>query len=260
VRDLANKQTAQRDAWMRVLDLRAGRSGDSVPDAFEPLFGPLLKPARETGFVIGQLGQSLDGRIAAPGGDSYYINGSAGLDHLHRLRAMVDAVVVGVGTVVADDPQLTVRRVEGCDPARIVVDPSGRTPAAARALAGNSVRRIVVVGVDATFDAAPGVEVLRLPTTEGRFAPQDLRRAFTMLGFARVLVEGGARTVSGFIAAGCLDRLHVAVAPVILGSGLTGLTLPPIDRVADALRPSIRAHILDDPQGDEVVFDCDFGG
>ncbi len=62
-------------------------------------------------FVVAQLGQSLDGRIALPSGESRDINGAAALDHLHRLRAAVDAVIVGVGTVTADDPQLTVRRV-----------------------------------------------------------------------------------------------------------------------------------------------------
>ena len=63
--------------------------------------------------VVGQIGQSLDGRIATATGHSQYINGAAGLAHLHRLRALVDAVVVGVGTAIADDPQLTVRRVAG---------------------------------------------------------------------------------------------------------------------------------------------------
>jgi riboflavin biosynthesis pyrimidine reductase len=63
--------------------------------------------------VVGQIGQSLDGRIATESGHSKYINGPAGLTHLHRLRALVDAVVIGVGTAIADDPQLTVRRVAG---------------------------------------------------------------------------------------------------------------------------------------------------
>ena len=76
--------------------------------------------------VVGQIGQSLDGRIATESGHSKYINGPAGLTHLHRLRALVDAVVIGVGTAIADDPQLTVRRVSGQQPARVVIDPKGR--------------------------------------------------------------------------------------------------------------------------------------
>ena len=77
------------------------------------------------GFVIGQIGQSLDGRICTESGDSHYVNGDAALTHLHRLRALVDCVLVGVGTVVADHPQLTVRRVTGPNPVRAVLDPGG---------------------------------------------------------------------------------------------------------------------------------------
>src|ERR1044071_4782095 len=92
----------------------------------DALFAPFEAGTTDRPFVIAQLGQSLDGRIATLSGDSKYINSASALDHLHRLRAQVDAVVVGVGTVVADDPQLTVRRVAGRSPARVVIDPRGR--------------------------------------------------------------------------------------------------------------------------------------
>ena len=95
-------------------------------------------------FVVAQLGQSLDGRIALPSGESRYINGPAALDHLHRLRAAVDAVIVGIGAVIADNPQLTVRRVEGRNPARIIVDPNGRLPAPCRCLEENGAPVFVI--------------------------------------------------------------------------------------------------------------------
>ena len=94
----------------------------STQDPFVPFRH--ADPARP--FVVAQLGQSLDGRIATITGMSKYINGAPALDHLHRIRAEVDAVVVGASTVVADDPQLTVRRVPGRSPARVVIDPTGR--------------------------------------------------------------------------------------------------------------------------------------
>ena len=94
--------------------------------------------------IVGQLGQSLDGRVATESGHSKYINGPAGLVHLHRLRALVDVVVVGVGTAIADDPQLTVRRVSGPQPARVVIDPKGRLCADARMFADNGVRRLLI--------------------------------------------------------------------------------------------------------------------
>src|SRR5690554_2848286 len=88
----------------------------SLEDGRGALFGD---PQPGRAIVIAQIGQSLDGRIATPTGQSRYINGACALDHLHRLRAQADAVLVGVGTVIADDPALTVRRVEGKNPARV---------------------------------------------------------------------------------------------------------------------------------------------
>src|SRR6185503_8836703 len=121
------------------------RSGvNPLPPPWEDLFGPLRVPRGDDLVVIGQLGQSLDGRVATPTGHSHYINGPAGLDHLHRLRALVDAVVVGIGTAIADDPRLTVRRVSGPQPVRVVIDPNGRLPSSAHLLANDGVRRIIV--------------------------------------------------------------------------------------------------------------------
>src|SRR5262249_58791539 len=87
---------------------------------------------------------SLDGLLATVPGHSKYINAATGLAHLHRLRSLVDAVVVGIGTALADDPQLTVRLVEGPNPARVVIDPKGRLPATAKALTEDGVRRLII--------------------------------------------------------------------------------------------------------------------
>src|SRR5882672_9111545 len=111
------------------------REQQPLPQAWADLFGPLRCGAVDDLVIVGQLGQSLDGRIATETGHSKYINGSAGLEHLHRLRALVDAVVVGVGTAVADNPQLTVRRVAGPHPVRVVIDPKGRLGTDARLFA-----------------------------------------------------------------------------------------------------------------------------
>ena len=89
---------------------------------------PLTPLAVKGPVVVAQLGQSLDGRIATATGASKYISGFEALKHLHRLRAEVDAVLIGVGTLIADDPALTVRHVEGEHPVRVVIDPNGRAP------------------------------------------------------------------------------------------------------------------------------------
>lgn len=216
-------------------------------------YDALAEAPEDRPFVVAQLGQSLDGRIATRTGESRWINDAAALDHLHRLRSLVDAVVVGIGTVVADDPLLNVRRVPGRSPARVVIDPRGRLPEAARCLDGDDgCRRVVIRMPGAT--QAPGAEIVEIETADKDMCPHAIVKALFDRGFKRLLIEGGARTVSQFIDAGAVDRLHVLVAPVILGSGKTGLDLKPIDSLCDAKRPRTKAYVL---EHGEVLFDCE---
>ena len=204
-------------------------------------------------FVVAQLGQSLDGRIATATGESRWINRDAALDHVHRLRANVDAVVVGVGTVVADDPMLNVRRVAGRNPARVIIDPSGRMPIGSRCLSDDGVRRLVVRRPGG-LELPNGLEEVLLPNEGHSISPLAIVSALFERGLRTLLIEGGARTVSSFIDADAVDRLHVLVAPMILGSGKMGLALRPIEHLAEARRPITQVHVLAD--GD-VLFDCD---
>jgi diaminohydroxyphosphoribosylaminopyrimidine deaminase / 5-amino-6-(5-phosphoribosylamino)uracil reductase len=224
-----------------------------LPPSWEAMYGPLRAGCVDDLMVVAQLGQSIDGRIATATGHSKYINNAAGLDHLHRLRALVDAVVIGVGTALNDDPQLTVRRVSGPNPARVVIDPRGRLSGAARLLNSDGARRVVIVGNGAEPALGDGIEVMCVALEQGVAAPAAILSGLYAKGFRRILVEGGTRTVSGFLAAGCLDRLHMIVAPVILGDGQPSLALPPIERADDALRPPVCPHLLDG----EVLFDID---
>ncbi len=225
----------------------------ALPPPWADLFAPLRTGAVDDLVVIGQIGQSLDGRIATETGHSHYINGPAGIEHLHRLRALVDAVVVGVGTAIADDPQLTVRRCEGPHPARVVLDPKGRLAGSAKIFAADGVRRLVVTAADTRCAPPAGVEIVALPLEGGHIAPHDVLASLAERGLRRILIEGGADTVSRFLAAGCLDRLHVMVAPIILGSGRASFILPPVERADQALRVPMRTFRLDG----ETLFDCD---
>jgi riboflavin-specific deaminase-like protein len=194
--------------------------------------------------------------IATRSGDSRYINGPDALDHLHRLRAAVDAVIIGARTAIADDPLLTVRRVEGRDPARVVIDPAGRLGPRARCLRADGVRRVVVRGPSGgrahAFDG--GVEIVVCPFADGAIPARAIIEALSARGMHRLLVEGGGNTVSRFIVSGCVDRLHLMVAPLFLGGGRPGLDLrPSVAPEAAARLPSV-LHRFDD--GD-VLLDCD---
>lgn len=242
------------DPWRLYLD--ATRAGRRIPNpcrALDALFSPIARAPVDRPFVVAQLGQSLDGRIATVTGSSHYISGAAALEHLHRLRALVDAVVVGVGTAVADDPQLTVRRCAGDSPVRVVIDPNGRLPATLRCLSDGGPPVLVVRR--AGSDVPPDEHIVAVaPAADGSLDPNAIVAALAARGLTRLLIEGGARTVSGFVAAGAVDRLHVTVASLIIGSGTEGLCLPEIGALTEALRPPTRVHVLAD--GD-VLFDCD---
>ena len=229
------------------------RGQQPLPQAWADVFGPLRRGTVDDLMIVGQIGQSLDGRIATKSGHSKYINGPAGLVHLHRLRALVDAVVVGVGTAIADDPLLTVRRVGGPQPARVVIDPKARLGAEARMFANNGVRRLLITAQGTRCAPPPGVEIVALPAVDGQIAPSAILTALAGFGMRRILIEGGAHTVSRFLTAGCLDRLHVMVAPIILGAGGPGLILPSLERADQAQRMPMHVHKV----GDDVLFDCD---
>ena len=222
-----------------------------LPAPWEDVFGPLRVGNVDDLVVVGQIGQSIDGRVATTTGRSHYINCPAGISHLHRLRALVDVVIIGVGTACADDPQLTVRRVCGPNPIRVVVDPHGRLSSDARLLSGDA--KTILITADGTDRKLAGVEILSLPATDGHISPSVILAGLAKLGLRRMLVEGGANTVSRFLQAGCLDRLHVVIAPLILGAGRPSFAFGAIDRLEEAMRPPVRTHQLDH----DMLLDCD---
>jgi len=254
----------ERACWKAIPE-RFRTEETPLPAPWEEIFGPLRRGRIDELVVIGQCGQSLDARIATPSGDSHYVNGDAALDHLHRLRALVDAVLIGVGTAIADDPQLTVRRVRGPNPARVIIDPNARLPQNARALCEDGSRRIQVTGAGRAGSLPDGVETIALVPENGLLPPGTILRELASRGLRRVLIEGGSQTLSHFLAARCLDRLHILVAPIILGAGRPSISLPPVQRIGDAARLSMRALSLDacmlaDPRSapsSDVLLDCD---
>lgn len=231
---------------------------DAEAQALFALFKPLLDRHGATAdWAIAQLGQSLDGCIATHSGDALYVNGPEGLTHLHRLRALCDAVLVGASTACLDNPQLTTRRVAGSSPVRVLLDPQLRVPADARVFRDGAAPTLLVctqarrrqaearLGADAVVALAP--------RADGQLPLPDLRRALAERGLRLLFVEGGGVTVSQFVQQGCLERLHLIVAPVVIGAGRPGLQVRRADAMAQALRPPTRTFAL----GGDVLWDMD---
>jgi riboflavin-specific deaminase-like protein len=224
---------------------------DEARDVIE-LYLPLQLRAN---LVIAQLGQSLDGRIATESGHSHYVTGQADILRLHRLRALVDAVVVGAGTIATDNSRLTVRQVEGPNPVRVVLDPDARLDSHRNVFSDGAARTLVVRrGPKGDAPSSATSDVLTMPTNgSGEFEPGAILETLRHRGYRRVLVEGGGITVSRFLRAGVVDRLHITVAPLIIGSGRPALTLEPIQRLDQALRPRCRHFRL----GEDILFDLE---
>jgi len=223
-------------------------------------FLPLCRylPESADPIVVGQMGQSLDGRIATVTGASKYINGEGGLLHLHRLRAVCDAVVVGAGTASEDNPKLTVRLANGPNPVRVVIDRHRRVPATHDIFTDEQspTLRLVAGDYEPGEKLLPRSGVMEVPCLgdKEQTQPGRILEVLADFGLRRLFIEGGGLTVSGFLTAGLLDHLHVMVAPMIIGSGRPAFSLPEIETLDSALRPS--ASMVD--LGSDILFDLDF--
>jgi diaminohydroxyphosphoribosylaminopyrimidine deaminase/5-amino-6-(5-phosphoribosylamino)uracil reductase len=209
---------------------------------------------RTTGlpFVIAKFAASLDGKIAAASGDSRWVSGPESRRWAHRQRTLVDAIVVGVRTILIDDPELTARPEPGegarqpggepRQPLRVVVDSRGRTPASAQVLQGPT--RTLVASTDASSEAwrreisEAGAEVVVLAASEGRVGLGELLRHLGGRDILSLLVEGGGELLGSFFDLGLVDKVQAIVAPIIIGgkAAPTAVAGRGARRMADALR------------------------
>jgi diaminohydroxyphosphoribosylaminopyrimidine deaminase / 5-amino-6-(5-phosphoribosylamino)uracil reductase len=226
------------DTWRRLLRRAPGDA------ALSPLYGPLFAgPTAADGcYVLGRMAQSLDGRIATASGASHWISGPEDIVHTHRLRALFDAVVVGAGTVRADDPQLTTRECEGPSPVRVVLDTNRRLDDRYRVFRDGPETLLLCAPDAPGEDRVGNAAVLRLPRAGNGLAIAAVLTALAARGLRRVFVEGGGITVSRFLAAGALDRLHVTIAPLLIGSGIPAFTLPEVATLTNVLRFDWSVH------------------
>jgi len=245
-------------AWQPGLGWTPVLPVDDPRHALIDLYLPVCSATHAHPITVGHLGQSLDGFIATHAGESQYVTGEENIRHLHRMRALCDAVVVGAGTVAADDPQLTTRHVSGPSPVRVVLDPTRRLAAhyrvfnddtadtlyvCARSLARDGETHFGRASVVAIDDDGDGVDVTAL------------LRILRARGCHRIFVEGGGVTVSMFLEANLLDRLQIAIAPLLIGDGRPAIRLAPRRALSDCHRPRYRVFRM----GADVLFDCELG-
>jgi 3,4-dihydroxy 2-butanone 4-phosphate synthase/GTP cyclohydrolase II len=210
-----------------------------------------VTPRADRPYVVLKYAQTLDGRIATATGDARWISGEAERRISHTLRAGCDAVLVGIGTVFADDPQLTVRMVPGASPIRVVLDSGLRVPIDAKVLDPET--PTVIITTERSTPAARRcleerhVRVLVVPEGPGGVALGPALAALKDEGISSVLVEGGARVITSLLAGGFVDRVIVGVAPTIIGQGTEAVGPLGVDRVADGIRLTNRCvHMMTD--------------
>jgi GTP cyclohydrolase II len=233
---------------------------EAVPRALDvsDLLGQVA-PRDARPYVVLKYAQTIDGRIATRMGDSKWISGEPERRASHALRAACDAVLVGVGTVIADDPQLTVRLVPGASPLRIVLDTTLRIPPTVQIL-GDAAPTLIVTTERSTRDRrrelrsrGVGIEFVEPAPPHG----VDLVATLAGLreaGIRSLLVEGGAAVITSFLRQRVVDRLVVGIAPTIIGAGTEAVGELSIARVSDGLRLTGRSvHTL----GDDVVVASD---
>jgi riboflavin-specific deaminase-like protein len=214
---------------------------------------PMALACRGRPLTVAHLGQSLDGRIATLEGASCYVSGPENLTHLHRMRALCDAIVVGAGTVECDNPQLTTRRVAGPNPVRVILDPRQRLAADHGIFQDQAAPTLLICHEELAEQVGPGhAGVIGVPRDGQRLNLRAVLRRLRERGLFGIFIEGGGLTVSAFLEQGLLDRLQITVAPLIIGSGRPGITLPVIQDLSQGLRPRHRRYVM----GEDVLFDC----
>jgi diaminohydroxyphosphoribosylaminopyrimidine deaminase / 5-amino-6-(5-phosphoribosylamino)uracil reductase len=252
------QDTAGTIAWSPATGWTCVLPDDDPRRALIDLYLPMCNATAARPITVAHLGQSLDGFIATHTGESFYVTGEENIRHLHRLRALSDAIVVGAGTVAADDPQLTTRHVAGPNPLRVVFDPTRRLADHYRLFRDDAAPTIYVcarslVRPGETHIGTAAIVAIDDVDGGGAVTVGGLVRLLRKRGCARIFVEGGGVTVSTFLEANLLDRLQVTIAPLIIGSGRPAIRVLPRTTLADCRRPRYRVFRM----GADILFDCD---
>ena len=208
-------------------------------------------------YLIYKTAMTLDGNIATVTGHSRWVTSEASRRLVHRLRSGCDAVMVGVDTVIADNPQLTVRHVKGRDPLRIIVDTRLRTPESVCLLSGLDAAKTII----ATCEANPevhqryleqGATILVCHEYDGRVDMDDLLRKLAVKGIQSILLEGGSRLAGDLLQRNLIDECIFFYAPKVVGNGFAPFAMQGISTMDEAVRLKVQRIGMSGP--DVVVY------
>ncbi len=198
---------------------------------------------------IGQIGQSLDGKIALNNGSSHYINEKESITYLHCLRSISDGVLVGVNTIIKDNPLLTTRKIKGPNPIRLIIDPNLKLSNKYKIFKDDN-KNIIFTNSskDKKFTNTTIVKFSKKNFT------QNIYNYLKKTSLQTILIEGGPTTLSHFIELKLLNYMQFIISPTIIGSGIDSLKLKPITNLKDALRAKNTIRKL----GKEIIVTLDF--
>lgn len=215
-------------------------------------------------FVTLKFAQTLDGRIATVTGDSQWISSESTRRLAHRLRSLHDGIMVGLGTILADDPQLTVRLVKGRSPIRVIPDSRLRISLNAKVLKDQDVAPTIIATTsqadDKKLSSLKGMGIEVLMVSEDEWGEVDLGNLFKSLGkrgISSILVEGGARIITSLFHQGLVDKVVLVIAPKIMGKGIEAVGDLSIRGVSDVLKLSfVRTY----RRGEDLVIEANIHG
>ncbi|MDC1054301.1 RibD family protein [Alphaproteobacteria bacterium] len=198
---------------------------------------------------IGQIGQSLDGKIALNNGNSHYINEKESIVYLHCLRSISDGVLVGVNTIIKDDPFLTTRKIKGNNPVRLIIDPSLKLTNKYNIFKDNN--KNIIFTNSSKEKKLNNTTIVKLPKKN---FTKNICKYLKKISLKTVLIEGGPTTLSHFIELKLLNYMQFIISPTIIGSGIDSIKLKPIENLKNAIRTENTITKL----GREIIVTLDF--
>ena len=199
--------------------------------------------------LIGQIGQSIDGKIALNNGKSHYINEKESIIYLHCLRSISDGVLVGVNTIIKDNPLLTTRKIKGQNPTRLIIDPSLKLTNKYKIFKDNN--KNIIFTNSSKRKKLYNTTIVKFPKKNFTL---NIYKYLKKTSLKTILIEGGPKTLSHFIELKLLNYMQFIISPTIIGSGIDSLKLKPITNLKNAIRKKNTISKL----GKEIIVTLDF--